>query len=150
MTMPRRWIFAFLGLFALSLAANLFAGGLMLGRHAFQAKAPLVEQAARRFFETVPEAARPVVRRHFRDNAMTIVSQLQKIRQARAHVAEVLGRPKLDDAALADAFDRLRDSTAALQTLVHGILTEAIKEIPPDARAQWQIRWADGALLRAD
>ncbi len=108
MTIGKGWIIGFVLLFALSLAGNLFAGGLMLGRHFFQPTSPTVEGAAQRFFETVPEAARPVIRRHLRDQAIEIALELRQIRQARQHVAEVVGRPTLDDKALADAFAQFR------------------------------------------
>jgi uncharacterized membrane protein len=148
MTIGKGWIIGFVLLFALSLAGNLFAGGLMLGRHFFQPTSPTVEGAAQRFFETVPEAARPVIRRHLRDQAIEIALELRQIRQARQHVAEVVGRPELDHAALADAFAQLRSRTTALQELIHRTMAQAIEELPPDVRAQWQSRWRGGALLR--
>ena len=148
MTIGKGWIVGFLLLFAASLAGNLFAGGLMLGRHFFQASPPLVESAVRRFFETVPEAARPVIRRHLRDNAVEIALHLRQIRQAREHLADVVGRPALDDAALAEAFARLRASTTALQELIHATMAQAIEELPPDVRAQWQTRWRGSPRLR--
>jgi uncharacterized membrane protein len=148
MTIRKRWVFAFLFLFALSLAGNLFTGGLILGRHVFQDKAPAAQQAIRRFFQTVPKEARPVVRRHFRDHAGEILDHLRQIRQARAHVAEVMARPELDKAALADAFAQLRARTTALQVLAHGIMMQAVEELPAKDRAEWQKRWRDGVPLR--
>lgn len=144
MTIRKGWIFAFLALFMLSLAANLFAGGLLLGRQVFQDKAPVAQQAVRRFIQTVPQDARPIVRRHFRDHAGAILDHLGRIRQARAHVAEVMARPDLDTAALADAFVKLRAETTALQVLAHGIMMQTVAELPAKDRAEWQKRWRDG------
>jgi len=148
MTIRKGWVFAFLALFALSLGANLFTGGLLLGRQVFQNKAPAAQQAVRRFIQTVPKDARPIVRRHFRDHAGEILDRLRQIRQARAHVAEVMARPELDKAALADAFVKLRAETTALQVLAHGIMMQAVEELPAKDRAEWQKRWRDGVPVR--
>ncbi len=148
MTIRKGWVFAFLLLFALSLAGNLFAGGLLLGRHLFQNKAPVAQQAVQRFIQTVPKDARPIVRRHFRDHAGEILDHLRQIRRARAHVAEVMARPALDKAALADAFARLRAQTTALQVLAHGIMMQAVEELPAKDRAEWQKRWRDGVPVQ--
>ena len=148
MTIRKGWVFAFLALFMLSLAANLFTGGLLLGRQVFQDKAPVAQQAVRRFIQTVPQDARPIVRRHFRDHAGAILDHLRRIRQARAYVAEVMARPDLDKAALADAFVKLRSETTALQVLAHGIMIQAIEELPAKDRAEWQKRWRDGVPVQ--
>jgi len=151
MTIGKRWIIVFLLLFGLSLGINLFSGGLLLGRHVFQRtagpEAVVTRPAVRRFLQTVPKEARPVLRRHFRDNGVEIVGYLRAIRDARAHVAEVLAQPKLDEAALADAFARLRARTTALQAFAHGIMTEAAKELPPEVRAKLQANWKNGGFL---
>ena len=144
MTIGKGWIIGFVLLFALSLAGNLFAGGLILGRHFFQPSRPGLEATAQRFIETVPEAARPIIRRHLRDNAIEIALQLRQIRQARQYVAEVVGRPTLDDKALTDAFAQLRARTTALQELIHKALAQAIEEMPANVRTEWQARWRGG------
>ena len=97
----------------------------------------------------MPEAARPIIRRHLRDNAIEIALQLRQIRQARQYVAEVVGRPTLDDKALADAFAQLRARTTALQELIHKTLAQAIEEMPADVRRNGRRAGAAAALVSA-
>jgi uncharacterized membrane protein len=100
----------------------------------------------RAFVETLPEDARPIVRRHMRERAEDLLRQIEKIRVARAKVADVLGRSPLDEAALAAAFREIRTQTAALQSLAQGILMDAISELPPEVRTEWSSRWEDGSF----
>lgn len=135
-------------LLAVSLSGNLFVGGLLLGRAVFQQHAPAAGQMIRAFVETLPEDARPVVRHHMRERAEDLLRQIEKIRVARAQVADVLGRSPLDKAALAAAFKEVRTQTAALQSLAQEILMDAISELPPEVRAEWSSRWEDGRFYR--
>jgi uncharacterized membrane protein len=133
-------------LLAVSLSGNLFVGGVMLGRAAFQPDGPATGQMIRAFVETLPEDARPIVRRHMRERAEDLLRQIEKIRVARAKVADVLGRSPLDEAALAAAFREIRTQTAELQSLAQGILMDAISELPPEVRTEWSSRWEDGSF----
>jgi uncharacterized membrane protein len=146
MNIGKPWIVGFLLLLVLSLAGNLFIGGVVLGRQFSQTQGPAVSQVVRAFFDTFPEEARPVVRRHLRANTVDIILHVRRILAARGHVADVLSSPEVDEAALANAFLEIRESTASLQELIHRILIEAIGELPPEVRAQWKSRWRGGGL----
>jgi uncharacterized membrane protein len=130
MTVSRTWVVGLLLLLAVSLSGNLFVGGLLLGRAVFQQHAPAAGQMIRAFVETLPEDARPVVRRHMRERAEDLLRQIEKIRVARAQVAA--------------AFKEVRTQTAALQSLAQEILMDAISELPPKVRTEWSSRWEDG------
>jgi uncharacterized membrane protein len=148
MTSGRSWTIVALAL-AASIAANLFLGGVLLGRHLFRSEPRAVEAAVRRFLATVPEEARPLVRARMREHRDELVGELRAVAEARRHVGEVLERPELDDAALAAALARVRASTATLQERVHGILTETMKELPPGVRTEWGQHWGRRGPLRA-
>jgi len=146
MNIPKPWAIAILLLLTASLAGNLFAGGMLLGRKFGQPEAPAVGQLVRAFFETVPQDARPVVRRHFLAKAPAILGKVREIAQARRHVADLLSQPTLDETALASAFAEIRARTTELQEIAQNTLLSALKELPAEARAEWQVRWRDGGL----
>lgn len=135
--MSSRWYLAGGLLLALSLAGNLLAAGVLLGRH--MADGPLQHRPP--FTRGVPEEARPALRAAFHERRATFREHMHAIREARARVAELLAAPELDEAALQDAFDRLASRTQAMQSLVHEAILAAAHDLPPEVRAQWRGEW---------
>jgi uncharacterized membrane protein len=134
------------GLLAASLLANVFLGGVLLGDRLVADPAgprALVE----RFLQSVPEQARPEVRRQLRARRGEILDKVAGVVQARRAVADTLARPDATRREVDAAFERLRARTQAAQTTVHQTLAEVMLDLPPDVRARWAERWQPGRRL---
>lgn len=139
--MSRRMQWLLGGLLALSLAANLFFGGLLLGRTFSGARVPLAEQGVQRFLQTLPEQARPLLLTALLAHREEIRTQLRDIAAARQRIAALIVAPEPDRAQLQAAFAVLQARTADVQRLLHRVLLEAALQLPPEVRAQWRLRW---------
>jgi|GEM_PF-3761316 len=60
--------------------------------------------------------------------------------------AELMRQPDLDEAAVKAALADLRASTTRIQELVHRLLLDVARDLPPEERAAWHKRWSDGLL----
>ena len=143
-----KWAIALLTALLLSVAANLFLGGLFAGGALYQARQPGPVRAIAAFVQKLPEAARPVVRDAFLSRRSELRERFVAVAAARREVGRILAEEELDRARLDAAFVEVRARTAAMQALLHEVLAEAIAELPPEVRAEWQPRWNMGRWLR--
>ena len=143
-----KWAIALLAALLLSVAANLFLGGLFAGGALYQTRQPGPVRAMAAFVEGLPEAARPVVRDAFLERRAELRDRITAIAAARREVGRIMAEEELDRARLDAAFGEVRARTEATQALLHEILAGALVDLPPEVRAQWQPRWGMRRWLR--
>ena len=118
-----------------SIALNLFLAGIVAGRlsgqatHALQAQRQLDELLA-----PLPEAKRALVRRELRQAMPEIRRDLQAAQQARAALADELGRPQPDAAAIDRQFSEVRARTTAMQEAFQQAFKRAALQLSTDER----------------
>jgi len=153
----RKWTGALL---FVSLAANLFLGGVLLGRVTFAPKewdlaaggagppdtsaslnAPADQRAANpesRLADRL-RALPPAERRRFMtvlwQNRGDLPEARRALRLAALHVAELIAAPTLDQAALTQALADVRAATAHEQASLHVALVPALAALSPESRA---------------
>lgn len=148
MTIRGKWAVALLTVLLLSVAANLFLGGLFAGGALYQTRQPGPVRALAAFVESLPEAARPVVRDAFLERRAELRERFVAVAAARREVGRIMAEEDLDRARLDAAFGEVRARSVATQALLHEILAGAMAELPPEVRAQWQPRWRARGWLR--
>ena len=148
MTIGGKWAVALLVVLFLSLGANLFLGGLFAGGALRGGDQPRPARALAAFLRSLPEEARPVLREGFRARRPELRAKILAVAEARGEVADLLAREDLDRVRLDAAFVELRARTSEVQVLLHEIVADAMMELPPEVRAEWQPGWARGGWLR--
>ena len=144
MTLSGRAATATLVALVLSVCLNVFVAGLVAGR--ITGGGAATDQAAgaglAQFMATVPAEARPAIRRALRDNRRGLQGLVAEVREARREAAAMVAREPFDPAAVEAALAAVRDRSQALQAALHGIIAEALEELPPEVRAEMAERWA--------
>jgi uncharacterized membrane protein len=128
----RRWLG--IGL-AVSIALNLFLGGIVAGRLTGQATQTL--QAKRHLdevLEPLPEAKRAAFRRELRQVMPQIRRDLQSMRQARAALAEEFLQPQPDPAAIDRHFKEVQSRTTAMQEALQQAFKRAAADLTLEER----------------
>lgn len=142
MTIRGKWAVALLVVLALSLALNLFIGGLAAGRALFGRGMPGLERGIAQFIEGVPPDARGAVRDSLLEHRPALADSVAALQDARRAVGELLRRPDLTREELDRALATVRERFAALQLQAHEAVAEAALSLPPEVRAKW--RWGGG------
>jgi uncharacterized membrane protein len=128
----RTWVAVAL---AVSVALNLFLGGVVAGRIGGQA---MQSGHAQRGLETalasLPEGTREAVRRELRRAMPEVRRDLQAMQRARAAAAEELLRPQPDDAALDRHFREVQLRTASVQHALQQAFKRAAASLTPEER----------------
>lgn len=131
----------------ISLAINLFVGGLAAGRHFAGSPAPtqpaiappqpgerVPVPAVRRFIAALPEEHRPIVEASLAERRPQIAAATRELRAARERVRDVLVAERFDRAALDAALEGVRDRNADVQRVLHQALVQAADRLPQEAR----------------
>lgn len=151
MTIRGNWAIAALAGLGLSLCLNLFVAGLLVGRGAWHLPPPHhMDRGFERFFGDMPAPARRELRSRFDAHRPEMRADFDAIRAAREQVAAAIRAPKLDEDALRQAFAELRARNTAAQALMHGIVIEAVRAMPPEVRKEWEPRWRGRHRHRED
>ncbi len=122
-------------LLALSVAANLFLGGLAAGRFTGEAVQGL--QAKRRLdalLEALPADRRPLLRQELRAAMPEVRQNLQAMQAVRAELARELIKPEPDPAKLDGHFAELQRRTTAAQAALQQALKRAAMQLTPEER----------------
>ncbi|MET4699632.1 putative membrane protein [Constrictibacter sp. MBR-5] len=137
MRIARFWVVGGVAAIVLLLAGNLFMAGTLLGHGLFARGGEAPEAPITRFLRTVPTEARPVLRAVFLDHREDLRARFGDLVSARRRMTDLLAAPQVDDAATAEAMSDLRAATAELQAVLHEVLLDAARRLPPDVRAEW-------------
>lgn len=137
-----KWLGALL---LVSLAANVFIGGFLLGRefgdrpHPRHAHRHVERPAAlhlelRALSKTLPEEAREELRASFKERKAAMAPVVEQIHATRQRIVELLEAEDLDETALEAAFAELSGLFVELQRPVHGTLMETAKTMSAEQR----------------
>jgi uncharacterized membrane protein len=141
-----RWIVVLSVALLVSLGANLFLGGIVVGRGVRGQAGLLTEASVRvgveRMLRTLPEEDRQIVRQMFDEQRPQVKERFEALRAARRTVAEVLRAEPFDKVAFTTAYDDVRARSVALQDRLLGIVKDAVPLLSPEGkRALAEGRW---------
>lgn len=145
---PRRWIVGLAGALVVSLGLNLFAGGLLFGRHL--AGGPVggmltgegIKVGIERLLRALPDADRELVRRRFEGQRADIRQKVLALADARRSVGAALRADPFDAAAFAAAYETMQSASRAVQDAIHAVVKQAAAELSPAGRtAIAEARW---------
>lgn len=145
MTLSGRGATVTLVALVLSVCLNVFVAGLIIGRVSSGDRPALPRGGGglERFIATMPEEARPVIRQALRDNRPQLQGPFLALRDARQDVAAVVAAEPFDREAFEAAMATVRTRSKALEAEVHGVIAEALEQLPTELRAKMAERWGD-------
>lgn len=143
MTLSGRTGTAVLVALVVSVCLNVFVAGLIAGRATGIRPGPERPSGGglERFMATVPAEARPVIRRALRENRGGLQGMVAEVREARQDAAAIVAREPFDEAGFEAAMAAVRARSEALQATVHGVIAEALADLPPEVRGEMAERW---------
>lgn len=122
-------------LLAVSLAVNLFLGGVIAGRLTGEATQGLrAKRNVEAILQPLPQDKRVLVRKELRAAMSQARQHFGALQAARAQVAEELVQPKLDEAQLERKFAEVRAQTTAIQTAFQQAFARAAVSLTPEER----------------
>lgn len=125
------------GALLLSLAANAFLGGYLLGHRTPDTEGLSRAQPLRQLMATVqqlPAEQRRDVRAVLRDQAPELRRRMGAIRERRQTIARALAAERVDRPALEAEFARQRDDSAALQASTQKLVLDIAERLPVEQR----------------
>ncbi|MBI5534817.1 MAG: periplasmic heavy metal sensor [Deltaproteobacteria bacterium] len=124
-------------LFVISLAINLFLGGMLTARWLQRSRAgggPMGFGPPA--FRVLGPEARPIAERVWTSRREEVSQRMRAAREARKHSAEALSAEPFDAAKAAAALADARAKTASAEELVNQIMVEIAGALPPAERAK--------------
>lgn len=122
-------------LLVVSVAVNLFLGGLIAGRLTGQATQDLrAQRNVEAMLEPLPQEKRAFVRKELRTAMPQVRQHFRALQEARARVAEELEKPEPDPAELDRGFAEIRMQTSAIQAAFHQAFKRAATSLTPEER----------------
>ena len=122
-------------LLAVSLAANLFLGGMLAGRITGQAgQESQTRRSIQAMLAPLPDAKRELVRKEIRAAMPRVREQLAALQAARAALAEEMVKPAPDTAALERGFADVQARTAAIGTALQQAMLRALPSLTQEDR----------------
>jgi uncharacterized membrane protein len=138
------WLIALL---FVSLAANVFVGGIAAGRYfgeqravpaVAERNAPAGERAVpaalRRMMEVVPPEDRPVFMSALAARRPQIAAASRELRAARERLRDLLAAEPLDRPALERAFETVRARSTEVQRVIQLAVADALEKLPAESR----------------
>jgi uncharacterized membrane protein len=122
-------------LLVVSLAANLFLGGMLAGRITGQAgQESQTRRSIRAMLAPLPEAKRDLVRKEIRAVMPRVREQFAALQAARAALAEEMVKPVPDTAALERGFADVQERTAAIGATLQQAILRALPSLTQEDR----------------
>jgi len=131
----RRWIAVLGTLLLLSLAANLFVGGVILGRGAGGGAEGGLRVGIERILRALPDSDRDVMQALLDQRRDELQQRFMDFRAARRAAGDLLRADAFDAAAFAAAERDAREKSFALQNAVRDLVMEAMPQLSPEGRA---------------
>ena len=154
MTFTGRWMA--IALFV-SLAANLFLGGMLFGdrfRHrgpppGMEAGGPPAEggaarNAIQRLIRSLPPDQRPAFEAQIAQRRQDFTAAQQELRAARLNVRDKIVVEPFDKAGVDAAFESVRQRSSAIQKLIHDAVVAGAANLPIEARRAMVAAFAEG------
>jgi Spy/CpxP family protein refolding chaperone len=136
----RRWISVLGAALVVSLALNLFFGGVIAGHRLGQrGDAGWQQLPARlkieRVLSALPENDAQVMRGLFEAQRADIIQRFQALQESRRAIGAALKAAPFDPAAFTAAYDAMQARAQELQAAIHGVIKAAIPQLSPEGRA---------------
>ena len=132
------WLGSTRGLAALlvvSLGANLFLGGMVLGRVTGEAtQGSQTRLSIQAMLGPLPEAKRELVRREIGAIMPQVQQQFATLQKARAELAEEMAKPTLDTGALERGFAAVQTHTIAIKAAFQQAIMDALPALSQEER----------------
>ena len=138
----RRWIAILGAALVVSLALNVFCGGVIVG-HRFaraggfewQANPARLKLGLERVLRALPDRDAKVVRELFEAQRATIAQRFQALQDSRDAVGAALKTDPFDPAAFTAAYEAMQARSAELQGAIHAVIKAAIPQLSAEGRA---------------
>jgi len=138
----RRWITILGAALVVSLALNLFIGGVIAG-HRFgprvdfdwQLTPARLKLGMERVLRALPENDAEVVRGLFEAERADITQRFQALQDARKAIGAALKAEPFDATAFTAAYEAMQARSQELQAAVHGVIKAAIPQLSAEGRA---------------
>ena len=127
----------------LSLAINLFLGGMLVSRlrpHQGGAE-PRIERMIERMAAALPDADARILRQVYGVHQVQFDQVVAELQQSRDEVRKVMGANPFDSHALQSAFAQQRQRRQAIHEAIHEVLVEAAPQLSPEGRkklSEWR------------
>lgn len=122
-------------LLAVSVAANLFLGGMFAGRFTGEAAQDLRgKRNVEAMLQPLPQDKRALVRKELRAAMPQVRQHFKALQEARARVAEELVKPEPDPAQLDRRFAEVQAQTTAIQAAFQQAFKRAAVSLTPEER----------------
>lgn len=131
----RRWITILGALLLLSLAVNLFIGGVILGRGVGGVGEGGFRVGIERIMRALPDSDREAMQAVLDRRRDELQQRFIDFRAARRAAGELLRADAFDAAAFAAAEQDAREKSFALQNAVRDLVMEAVPRLSPEGRA---------------
>jgi len=131
----RRWITVLATLLLLSLAANIFVAGAILGRGVGGGAEGRLRVGIERILQALPDSDRDVVQAIFDQRRDELQQRFMDFRAARRMAGDLLRGDAFDAAAFAAAEQDAREKSFALQNAIRDLVMEAVPQLSPEGRA---------------
>lgn len=145
----RRWITVLGAALFVSLALNLFLGGVIAGRGVGhrggfdgQMTAANVKLAIERVSRVLPEADGDVMRGLFEERRADLKARFEALREARKAVGAALKAEPFDAATFSAAYETMQSRNQEVQAAIHGVIKAAVPQLSAEGRvAIAERRW---------
>ncbi len=141
MTAPR-WITILGAALVVSLALNLFVGGVIVGHRVgprgdfdWQLTPARLKLGMERVLRALPENDAEVVRGLFEAERADITQRFQALQDARKAIGAALKAEPFDPAAFTAAYEAMQARSQELQAAIHGVIKAAIPQLSAEGRA---------------
>ena len=122
-------------LLAVSVAANLFLGGMFAGRFTGEAaQDPRAKRNVEAMLQPLPQDKRALVRKELRAAMPQVRQHFKALQEASARVAEELVKPEPDPAQLDRRFAEVQAQTTAIQAAFQQAFKRAAVSLTPQER----------------
>ena len=115
-----------------SLAANLFLGGFIVARM-LKPQPPLVRPVVALDLQSVPESMRGEALERIEDAMRVRRRELRRVysdyRQTRRDAVRLLGEEELNEEALRQVYEQMRELSTRIQEPIHGAVIEALRGV---------------------
>jgi uncharacterized membrane protein len=136
----RRWISMLGAALVVSLALNLFFGGIIVGHRLGQRgdtdwqRLP-ARLKIERVLNALPENDAKVMRDLFEAQRADITQRFQALQSARRTIGAALKAAPFDPAAFATAYEAMQARSQDLQAAIHGVIKAAVPQLSAEGRA---------------
>jgi hypothetical protein len=142
MTIRGKWAVALLVVLALSLAGNVFVGGMaggwvLFGQEEDEGRSR-VDRWIDRIAQGLPKEAQEPVRAALEAHKSEIEERFAATHDARADLIELMRRPDLTREQLDQGFDGIGDAFRNAVQYTNDLVATAVLSVPPEVRAKWQ------------